>query len=493
MEFDSHYETRNLIGIKMKIGFERRRWGTSLFTLFIFCLAVVVTQNCSPMQLARDSFSEVNSLSEVGSDFTFSPVSGANPASEPDFVVFPNENLAFILGPQVKINSKSVTVPRYDRIALDAGLNRASDFPYDFIKCPSLSNPTCPDQKPDEMVYQYYYDLALVFYQLYYRTNNPAFLTAARGVADSIWSGPVNKNGAGDSAGVSPRESTLGGLIVRAQDGRPEIWPGILRFLDEHYEIWVGPRLNYESLYYGAREIAYVLLYATWVAKTHPDVAIREKWQGKVKDALEKYVLRVQRKDGAWIWNDPYDPWGEGGFINISQPFHVGLLLEALIAYHRLTGDYNTGLAIVKACEYLWNKAYRAKIPITDQSGKFWRSFLYFSEGGTKLKPDSFNLTSDPGGPAGDDPNLSVNGARQATGLIVHAFGYAYFLTNNPKYLVQGDDMFDAVYSKSDGYEGLHYLAAYKPSLDQRSFNQSYRSSGKYLAWRKRLDIFPRK
>jgi hypothetical protein len=67
--------------------------------------------------------------------------------------------------------------------------------------------------------------------------------------------------------------------------------------------------------------------------------------------------------------------------------------------------------------------------------------------------------------------------ARQLNSTTIHTFGYAYLLTGDEKFRRWGDEVFDATYSGRDGRRGLANFRA-------KEYDEAYRSSGKYLAWR---------
>jgi hypothetical protein len=81
-----------------------------------------------------------------------------------------------------------------------------------------------------------YYDNVLAFYALYYRTGLDEYLTYARQLADLWYEQPGSDRGQACSAIFDasgwwcgpPRVQALQGLMLRAEDGRPEIWTGLL-------------------------------------------------------------------------------------------------------------------------------------------------------------------------------------------------------------------------------------------------------------------------
>lgn len=307
-----------------------------------------------------------------------------------------------------------------------------------------------------------YYDQALTFYGLYYRAGDVRFRDYARKVADSWWKSMAIDEGRRDpESSYAPRNVSLNGLILRAMDGRPEFWGWITRYVRTNFDIWVGSRVTYPGLYYGVRDPGYSLLYAANLAGTHPDSAVRAEFREKSLNAAKVYYARLQRTDGTWRWGD--DAW----LGDAMQGFHVGLLLEGLIAVHRLTGDPVVAQAIVKGVEGVY---------LTYNATK-WRGLYYQLGGGWA---DGTNCATGCGAAALAFPpaDISLIGeARQLNATVIHAFGYAYLLTRDEKFRTWGDDIFDATYSGRDGFRGLAHFRA-------KEYNESYRSGGRYLAWR---------
>ncbi len=211
-----------------------------------------------------------------------------------------------------------------------------------------------------EYVNSNYYDLGLCLYLAYYRTGNSQFLMDARKVTDSWWKSIGILEGKNFDLGqtYAPRNVSLGGLILRAMDGRPDMWPWITRYADKMLENWVGKRIDNPNLYYGIRDGGYMLQYAAWLAKVHPDPSVRADFRQRVLQAAVNYYSRLQYGDGSWRWEGhaAADELGISGYF--MQPFMVGLLLDGLEAVHQLTGDPTVAQAIVKSVENLYEGGY---------------------------------------------------------------------------------------------------------------------------------------
>jgi hypothetical protein len=81
-----------------------------------------------------------------------------------------------------------------------------------------------------------YYDNVAAYYALYYRSGIVNYLNAARKLADRFWTCPqmdggatyvVNSTGGMNEAAFPHRSRAILGLVLRALDGRPDIWTGL--------------------------------------------------------------------------------------------------------------------------------------------------------------------------------------------------------------------------------------------------------------------------
>jgi hypothetical protein len=457
-----------------------------------------------------------------------------NPAltDNPDIVKFPSAEVEFIAGPQLKAGSSQNPAPWFDQTALSNGLDHGIRFPdgppqhalvgsvsvtkgsksvvgtntrfrSDFAGAPNTYHIFIQDadniqrdyivagaeddthltitlpweqastsdknlakasgDEVDQYVNLNYYDQALCQYINYYRTGDSRFLTNARKVADSWWKAPFITEGHTEvTSSLAPRNISMNGLMLRALDGRPEMWPWITKYVRELFDTWVGQRVTYPGFYYGVRDPGYMMLFAANLARVHPDQKVRAEFRQKALNAAVNYYARLQAPDGGFYFElDNLD--------HTTQPFQVGLLTEGLIAIHRLTGDETVKKAILKSTEHQYLRCFNPR---------GWRGMYYFVGGKTKDKGES--CENGCGAAANSFPPSDrglVSEVRQLNGTAIHQFGYAYLISKDPKYRKWGDDIFDATFSGRDGYRGLAASRA-------KEYNESFRSSGKYLAWR---------
>lgn len=352
----------------------------------------------------------------------------------------------------------------------------------------------CVDPPPTDnaglntFILNQYYDLTMTAYIAAKRANDPELLALARKCADSWWKHPT-WIGEGriqlfpDQATPSPRHAGIGGLILRALDGRPEMWPWITAYTRAALDNWVLNRMGTTQLFYGLREGAFALHYAAWVAGTHPDPAVRARFVADIENAVVNYFGKHQLADGSWRWDTATDEFVEddGGTLKgVMQPFMVGLTVSALIDAHQVIGNptakESAKQQILKACRHLYEGGPYIKDQVEVKSGRRIRGFHYYYHGGTSVNPTRYEK--------GDIPNpwtaaeeWYVPSARQAISTIVGAYGYAFLLSGDPFYKIAGDELWDAAYGGGDGIRAMADTTA-------KNYSQHYRFAGRYLVWR---------
>ncbi len=345
-----------------------------------------------------------------------------------------------------------------------------------------------------------YYDTALVQYINYYRTGDQRFLDYARKTADAWWHSVWIGDGTivdGDTH-LPPRAMAYGGLMLRALDGRPEMWDYIERQVRYSFDDWVYKRKNNPALYYDIRDDGYAQLYAVLLAKVLPDnyglyangtlaartgtatdgAAKRATYLSQTEDTAVNFFGRLQWADGSWRWNEDGDK-PDDKLRNIEQPFMVGLYLESVILLHQLTRNAtvkaNLAKQLTRSVRHLYVDAFQRNNRVTDLPNTRWRSMFYFWGGGSVVNPNKFN----PPPPKTKGDREAVAAARHFQSTIHHAFGYAYYLTGDESFKQMGDDVFEA--SFGDRVDGIHCLAA---SGKAKDYDMNYRASGRYLVWR---------
>lgn len=384
--------------------------------------------------------------------------------AQSNLVVYPDPKIEFIIGPQVRVGTDPLA-SFYDDAAVRRGKYWAEQFLASQIYVSSN-----------------HYDLPLCLYILYYRTGDPVFLDYARRVADKWWKGPHIRQGLPVGGGDIPGPMYTGvlGLTLYALDGHPEVFGYLDRTAREWVDIKFLSRLNAPEIYTDLREEGYAQLLAVTLARVLPDsypqvvwdanlnvstiqvsdgAARRARYLADVEQIAVQYFGRLQNTDGGWRWNLWVPPYTK----NMEQPFMLGIYLESVVRLHQLTTNstVKTSLAsqLTRACEHLFRDTY---IP-TVVSGytSIPRVTLYFW-------PLALNAT---------DYQASD---RHLTTSQLHAFGYAFKITGDPKYKTWGDELWDSCYRvPGDGYSALIDLLNYL-----KLFTMEARSASSYLALR---------
>lgn len=395
----------------------------------------------------------------------------------------------FIIGPQRPINSDPLA-GWYDATAIRQGKYWAARF---------LADPV--------YVSSNHYDLPLCLYILYYRTGDAEFLSLARQVAEKWFNSPYINQGHPVAGPDQPGAlySSLSGLMLYALDtNRAGVWG----YLDQQAKLLhqqkvmsrignLDPDTGQPSIVFDLRESGYAQRWAVELARVLPDEfdqMIFDDWTGaflrteRVTNGAERrakyladaeraavdYFGRSQHTDGSWRWNLWIDPFTK----DMEQPFQVGMYLESAIQLHQLTQNetVKASLAsqITKACDHLYRDTYRVNIEpgltsIPRVTTYFW-----------PLALNSFDYQ------ASD---------RHLTTTNIHAFGYAYKLTGDIKYLTQGDELWDSCFAVTPKDKSPLTGDPLRSLMDapnyMKLFTGEVRSSGMYLALRKGAAVPP--
>jgi hypothetical protein len=342
-----------------------------------------------------------------------------------------------------------------------------------------------------------YYDTALVEYINYYRTGDPAFLNYARKMADALWGSQYIDVGTVTQGPnhLPPRSEAFAGLMLRALDGKPEYWDYLYREVRATFDNWVKQRRNNATLYYDIREDGYAQLYAVLLARVLPNqyplfangtsmaqtgvatdgASKRTALLADAEDAAVNFFGRLQQADGSWRNNVDSEQ-----VVNTEQPFMTGLYLESAVLLHQLTASATVKASlrdqITRSCRHLYRDTYRGSEVVKDMPQYRWRGMFYYWGGGTTSDPTAYVNGRGERATQGDRGMISQ--VRHLNSTVHHAFGYAYVITKDRAFLQMGDEIFGA--SFGDATDNLRNLAY----VGGKEYDMTYRSSGRYLAWR---------
>jgi hypothetical protein len=154
-----------------------------------------------------------------------------------------------------------------------------------------------------------YYDNVAAFYALYYRSGIVDYLNAARKLADRFWECPqVDRGNSYEGNGVGgmwpARSQSAMGLVLRALDGRPDMWPGLRKWWNFYGTYYLGPG-SYDAGFLPAvwdvREVAYELALLSYCALYDPDSIHQATCRGWVSGAISGYLTQAKQPDGGWL------------------------------------------------------------------------------------------------------------------------------------------------------------------------------------------------
>jgi hypothetical protein len=292
-----------------------------------------------------------------------------------------------------------------------------------------------------------YYDSITTSYQLYARTGNVTYLINGRRWAlhhrrDQIYlSG--SSIGHGRCTDLSKTRYTFPQGLVQDYfmfgDEEAKAVSGLI--VDNFY--MTHPSGNYYIApntrgFWTEREAAFSLIGIL----AHFEATGNTTYLNTVRDRVASlHRMQVDNGRRAWVHNlydhDPSEGCAQTDYG--SSPWMSGLLLEAIIKYHKLTGDPLARESVLMAVDdlaatYLATGAYAGE------------SFVYLG------------------------CSAWVDGQPDLDNLISHAFGYAYRLTSNQAYRTLGTTIFNT--SVQEGYTGTH-----------KHYDQQFRSSGHFPAY----------
>ena len=169
-----------------------------------------------------------------------------------------------------------------------------------------------------------YYDNVMAFYNMYYRSGIDDYLTYARTLADRWFSAPWTDQGYAYSldGGISgsrelaPRLQGVSGLILRAADGRSDMWPGIRSIVQNDYG-----RVDYtpsDGQVNDVRENAYATAFQAELGLTDPSQS--STFTSNTQNALTLFWGPTRQSGGNWVnlSNGYASPWnGNDGLVNV--------------------------------------------------------------------------------------------------------------------------------------------------------------------------------
>jgi len=298
-----------------------------------------------------------------------------------------------------------------------------------------------------DLVKDGYYSTPHVFYQLYVRSGELQYFLAARRELVHYRDTQIVQEGKERGRSIAGKKTRYIYIEALADDylltGDPRSLK-VAGYMAEYLKHSLKPQDAFypknAQRFWTEREIAFPFLGVV----TYYELTQDKKYL-QIADDYMKGIYRTQLEwpsRGGFIHNlyahDPEEGAGKDEYGG--SPFMTGLLLEAIIKYHKITGSEIAADSIFRALDWLINE-------------------------GLVATGDTFKYTT-------ARKHMNAPGAPDLNLLIVHAFGYGYRLSGYQRqdYLETGEKILAR--GVKDAYLGT-----------RKHFNQNYRSSGHYLAY----------
>jgi len=152
-----------------------------------------------------------------------------------------------------------------------------------------------------------YYDNVASYYALYYRSGIDDYLTAARTLADRFWESPAIDQGVHPwDTGYCARNMSALGLVLRALDGRPDMWAkpagaaygGLHTIWDDYMSYLNGYDVSHGI--WDVREQAYHLAMISYCAMYDPNPTYQSECQTSLINSFPAIWTPTRFPDGSW-------------------------------------------------------------------------------------------------------------------------------------------------------------------------------------------------
>ena len=152
-----------------------------------------------------------------------------------------------------------------------------------------------------------FYDAITALYSLYYRSGIDDYLNTARMAADAFWQFRLDSGGCyhyGDgSCWTFPRNQAPTGMVLRALDGRPDMWPGIEQMANNAittYHVQTFANGNWTQISGDPRENGYLLALESYCALFDPNATGAAACRAGIREVMTKGWTASQFPDGYW-------------------------------------------------------------------------------------------------------------------------------------------------------------------------------------------------
>jgi hypothetical protein len=359
--------------------------------------------------------------------------------------------------------------------------------------------------------YIHYYDLTLSLYDAYYRSGSLYHLQLAReGAAGWLEFHNTVIPGQTDTVGeqTAPRVAGCAGLALRGielETASPgsgaAYWLAITDYLTAT-DYWLNARLggvgDDELLYFdGVRDQSYIIQYACFVGKAHPDSGERTartadalRWMKSYFGTQQSYYADRMPRMAAF-------EFGSERTYHFHQPFIDAIYGEAATMVHKLTGDTDVRDVFLEYMTTNLTNGYDDRMTVHGyRTNCVYFAMLHSQEpvGNPEIIPNApvpyeapydveawggANVdlgTAEPITPAYDG---TLGDNRFQNCITFPQFGYAYYLTGNAAFITRADARLDHTYEGSDAESALATIR-----YTGKNTNEAFRRSPTYFAYR---------
>jgi len=175
-----------------------------------------------------------------------------------------------------------------------------------------------------------FYDAVAAFYALYYRSGIDDYQTAARTLADNFWQYRLDSGRnyfPSEGFATFPRNESVLGMVLRALDGRPDMWSGlelIFNYQINQFHSYFqarGPWLQ-NSMPYDPREGGYMLAEITYCALIDPSQVQAAACRGQISETFTKGYTPSRDPDGNFYTlyqNGNNNSWTTKSYVTLTN------------------------------------------------------------------------------------------------------------------------------------------------------------------------------
>lgn len=175
-----------------------------------------------------------------------------------------------------------------------------------------------------------FYDAVAAFYSLYYRSGIDDYLTAARTLADNFWQYRMDSGRNylyGEGFSTFPRNHSLLGMVLRALDGRPDMWPGLELVFNAEISAFhsyfqsFGPWPQ-NGMPYDPREGGYMQAELAYCALFDPNATEAAACRGQIAENFTKGYTPARDPDGNFYTlyqNGNHNSWATKSYVTLTN------------------------------------------------------------------------------------------------------------------------------------------------------------------------------